>query len=227
MRYLITGSSRGLGKALIDQLSSNNNEIVGISRSETNSTKYQNISLDLNNLGSLRDTLKTHNFFKKPFDLIFFCAGSLGNIDLAKNISWDSYQEIIKLNVFANKLILDHNLNFIDNQQKLIFISSGASLKGYTGWLEYCSTKSMADSMLRVYARENKNHIFCSFSPGAIDTDMQTNLRNHITPDLKDLYKFIDLHDNRKLRSTENAAKAILYKTEELKLTDSGSFFTI
>ena len=28
MRYLITGSSRGLGKALIDQLSSNNNEIV-------------------------------------------------------------------------------------------------------------------------------------------------------------------------------------------------------
>ena len=58
------GSSRGLGKALIDQLSPNN-EIVGISRSETNSAKYQNISLDLNNLVSLRNTLK-HKFFKKP-----------------------------------------------------------------------------------------------------------------------------------------------------------------
>ena len=80
--------------------------------------------------------------------ILFFSAPGSLEINLAKNISWESYQEIIKLNVFANKLILDHNLNFKDNQQKLIFISSGASLKGYTGWLEYCSTKGMADSML-------------------------------------------------------------------------------
>jgi len=134
---------------------------------------------------------------------------------------------VLNINFFANKTIIDNCLNKSVNPQKYIFISSGASTKGYTGWLEYCCSKSICDSMIRVYAREFKQHIFTSISPGALDTKMQTLISNSNLNELPDLNKFYDLQKTNSLRSPSEAAHKLYQFIENLDYNLSGKFLKI
>ena len=171
-RILITGASRGLGKSIIELLIANGDEVISLGRT-TCGVNVPHISCDFNNTENLENLFFSNQLLKKHFDIVILNAGTLGNILEAKNVSKVSLLQTLNVNFFSNKIIIDACLLNAINFQKFIFVSSGASKKGYTGWLEYCSSKSATDSMMRVYAKENPEHLFCSLSPGAIDTNMQ------------------------------------------------------
>ena len=230
MKYLLTGSTSGLGLSLRNILSSLDHEIVSIDRSSKfNQTKkdYQILINDLYDLDKLSDSLSSNIDLLSSINTCIFNAGTLGLIEAANEISCEKLLHTFTINCLSVKVILDFMLKNTCCKN-FIFISSGASVTPYTGWLEYCSTKSFTDSMFRVYAEENTSKVFVSVSPGAISTKMQDTIRENADlskfPGLK---KFISLYESGALRDPDDAAIAIINFISKLSKTDSGSFVKI
>ena len=61
----------------------------------------------------------------------------------------------------------------------LVNMSSGAATKAYEGWAAYCASKAAVDQLTRVVALEEARHDLSAYavSPGLVDTDMQTAIR--------------------------------------------------
>ncbi|KAJ2803334.1 hypothetical protein H4R21_002072 [Coemansia helicoidea] len=60
---------------------------------------------------------------------------------------------------------------------RIINISSGAASYPYHGWGAYCTSKAALDMLTATIAAEEPSVTTVSVSPGAIDTDMQTYIR--------------------------------------------------
>ena len=183
-------------------------------------------SVDFSDLSRLNNVLKSESNLISRIDCCVLNAGSIGNVTQAKRVSSSDILKTFRINCLSNKLIIDALLDY-SPCSKFIFISSGASSKGYSGWLEYCSTKSFTDSMLRVYARENRDRIFISVSPGAMDTSMQSLIRAVSCDELPDMNKFHDLYASSSLRDPSDAASNLLEYIENLSQESSGQFFVV
>jgi len=227
-KALLTGHTRGFGNEILKVLLKNDWNVEGISRTKTKRILNLNShQVDLSNLCELNNLFTKESSLNNDFNLIILNAGILGKIKPAVEIRNESLIEILNINFLANKTIIDKCLNQSDKPKKFILISSGASTKGYSGWLEYCCSKSIGDSMMRVYAREHKQHIFTSISPGALNTEMQTLITNSDLEKLTDLKKFYDLKKNNSLRSPEEAANKFYELIEKLDNEMSGKFLKI
>ena len=223
---LITGITKGLGFEMAQNFHQRGYEVTGISRNKS-SIKIPNIICDLGNLKNLKYVLENETNLKKDFDTVILNAGVLGDIKNAREISNQELLQSLNVNFFANKLIIDHFLKNENLNKRFIFISSGASTKGYTGWLSYCCSKSISDSLIRVYAKEYLEHIFISISPGAINTSMQKLIQNIDINEFPDMKKFIELNEKGNLRSPKEASNKIINYIEKVTYRDSGMLLKI
>lgn len=223
---LITGITKGLGFEMAQNCHQRGYEVTGISRNKS-SIKVANIICDLGNLKNLEYVLENDSNLKKNFDTVILNAGVLGDIKNAREISNQELLQSLNVNFFANKLIIDHFLKNKKLNQRFIFISSGASTKGYTGWLSYCCSKSISDSLIRVYAKEYLEHIFISISPGAINTSMQKLIQDIDINKFPDMQKFIELNETSSLRSPKEASSKIIDYIEKVTHRDSGMLMKV
>lgn len=225
-RILITGTSRGLGKKLFEEFLSTGDEVVSLGRSSCE-IEGPYVFCDFNSPENIKELFTSNELLKKHFDIIILNAGTLGEISAANEVTKDSLLQTFNVNFFSNKIIIDECLNNSVDSQKFIYVSSGASKKGYTGWLEYCTSKSATDSMIRVYAKENPEHIFISLSPGAINTNMQNLIRKSDYKKFPDMKKFIDLNNLNRLRKSGDASKSIKNFISIISKDMNGQFFEI
>ena len=166
---VITGASSGLGECLSNSFSKNFN-IINISRTMSES-KY-NIIANFENLPHLKQELEM-NCFKH--DLCILNAGTMGSIGPACQVSDEEFVEALKVNVLANKIIIDWSI--LNNCKNFIGISSGAAIKNYNGWLNYCVTKSAFRSMLLQYQMDLPKLNFKLITPGILSTNMNKKIR--------------------------------------------------
>jgi benzil reductase ((S)-benzoin forming) len=227
MKFFVTGTTSGLGNSIQKKLEELSNKLVVLNRSKFDSnTINQLIINDLRDIENLEHVLLNYSSVLEDVDVCIMNAGTLGTINNCIDISTADLIDSFYINCLANKVIVDFFLKN-SNCKKFVYISSGAASKPYTGWLEYCSSKSYSDAMFRVYAKENPEKIFISVSPGAIATKMQNQIRNSSVEKYPDMQKFIDLFGNNMLRSPGDAANAIIQKIDQVTIDDSGSFIKI
>jgi benzil reductase ((S)-benzoin forming) len=166
---VITGASSGLGKCLSNSFSKNFN-IINISR--TMSASKYNIIAKLENLSNLKQKLEMNSF---KHDLCILNAGTMGSIGSACKISNKEFLQALKINVLANKIIIDWSI--LNDCKNFIGISSGAATKNYDGWLNYCVTKSAFRTMLLQYQKDLPKFNFKLISPGILSTDMNKKIK--------------------------------------------------
>ena len=166
---VITGASSGLGKCLCQSFSKSYN-VINISRS-ISASKY-NIITNLNDLSDLKLKLEMN---KVKHYLCILNAGTMGNIGLACQISDVDFLESLKINVLANKIIIDWSIS--NGCKYFIGISSGAATKNYDGWLNYCVTKSAFRSMMLQYQKDLPKFNFKLISPGILSTGMNKKIK--------------------------------------------------
>ena len=177
---VITGASSGLGQCLRKSFSQSYN-IINISR--TISVSEYNIVTNLNDLSDLKQKLDIN---KIEHDICILNAGTMGSIGSASEVSDEDFLESLKINVLANKIIIDWSI--LNHCKYFIGISSGAALKNYDGWLNYCVTKSAFRSMLLQYQKDLPNLNFKLISPGILSTDMNKKIKTldvKLYPDMK------------------------------------------
>ena len=217
--YIITGTSKGLGKALKDLLlKSPNTKVIGISRtSQRAKSNFMPLQIDLADSGllikSLQEIFPSGNFNKV---VLINNAGWIGEIAHNGDISPKAIQKIHSVNVIAPAILMNAFMKKYKNNKgvKLVInVSSGAAVKVVDGWSGYSSSKAALNQMTLIAQRESdlKNMGFKLFalSPGIIDTPMQESIRSSSEDAFSSLSKFISLKENGGLSTAEEISEKV------------------
>jgi len=217
IQVFITGSSRGMGKALAEKLLQLGHHVVGIGRTHTiNHQNYQAVEADLSDTEILK---KAENWFKISGDfekvVLVNNAGRLGNIQYVGQQSADDLIKTYTLNLIAPAVLNDAFIKQFQHQNKTIInISSGAAWNAYDGWSAYCATKAGVAMLGQAIQKENElgNQLtrVYNIAPGIVDTDMQADIRQADHSQFSMLDKFKSLHQEQQLKSTEQVANEML-----------------
>ncbi len=228
MKYIfITGSSKGLGKALADLfLQQDNIRVTGFARScSIKHENYTHNTLDFSN----SEALNAFNFpdLADADELILINnAGILNPIKKIGTYTAEAVSMNVQVNltapmVLSNKFVAAYQQL---NCKKLILnISSGAGKYPIDGWSAYCATKSGLDMFSTVmHAEQNLlSNVYgrvkvVSLSPGIIDTEMQADIRSSKAEDFSQVERFVDYKKSGELQSSIQTAEKIISKLHTL-----------
>ncbi|ERM83162.1 hypothetical protein P872_17605 [Rhodonellum psychrophilum GCM71 = DSM 17998] len=224
--YIITGSSKGIGKALVEMLSQDKkNQIIGISRSEMkmDSPNYHPIVLDLGNLEVLGD--RWDEFFPAgTFEKIIMInnAGWIGQVDHFGKLDPKNILDIFNINTLAPALLMNEFIKRYGGSKEaeriVVNISSGAAKKPVDGWSGYCASKAALNMLTEIAQKEaliqSSGILFFALSPGVVDTKMQEDIRSAPLEGFTSLPKFQGLKANKELSTPKQTAEKIMFLIE-------------
>ncbi len=177
MNIIITGSSSGIGEALSKFYCSKNHSVFGISRRINphlnSSSNFFTIHGNLTDENLPIEIVKVLENQLQVIDLVVLNAGILGRIDRMENQTKEEIIELMEINVWANKRLLDRLLKSGLEIKQVVAISSGASKNGNAGWGPYSISKAALNMLIKTYASEFPEVHFSSIAPGLVQTAMQ------------------------------------------------------
>ncbi|HPF93265.1 MAG TPA: SDR family NAD(P)-dependent oxidoreductase [Tenuifilaceae bacterium] len=214
--FYITGSSRGIGKALAELALNIEDAIVfGISRKKTISHKrYTHITTDLSNIENLTK-------FEPPLlanakkVILVNNAGMLGEVAQYGKLASNTIAKTHTLNAIAPAILTNwiiSRYSHTASQIVILNISSGAARYPVEGWGNYCSSKASVDMLTKVIALENNNDKIKTFAvaPGIVDTQMQKEIRDTKQENFPDLSRFIGYKENKQLSNVTEVAEMLM-----------------
>ncbi|PKH52206.1 hypothetical protein CXF68_16570 [Tenacibaculum sp. Bg11-29] len=234
---IITGGSKGIGKALVKKYASENYKVFSLARTASLLESVQNISVDLSNLtvteNKFTSLLKEILLQKITSITLVNNAGRLGKIGDLENLKAYDIAKSIQLNtttpLILSSLFIKMTQELVCKKQ-IINISSGAAKNAYQGWSVYCTSKAAIDMMTKAIAteqNEEENEVKCvSIYPGVVDTNMQSQIRSTHESDFTSLQRFVDLKNNNELYSPDFVANSI-YKIDIENQLESGDIIDI
>ncbi|MFI4938927.1 MAG: SDR family NAD(P)-dependent oxidoreductase [Burkholderiales bacterium] len=216
---IVTGGSRGLGKALVDRYMAGDWSVLEFSRSGTG---LHHVPVDLADLSASFGVLNKQFqiLAKTAWEKVVFInnAGILAPIAPVHALTDAQIEQNIAVNlVSCIRIVSAFVRSFQDSECRVTItnISSGAALKGYAGWPLYCAAKAgMENYMLALAAEQNTsaNPMTCiNIEPGVIDTGMQEEIRQTDPANFPDVAHFIELKKSGHLRSPKAVAQAIMH----------------
>ncbi len=224
-KILITGGSSGLGKSLAIKLANNRNDIFCIGRTLVKGKNIISVKCNFNNLNDIKKKLRLLRI--KKLDYVFLNAGILGDLKDITKIKSNEIFQILKINVLANKQILDFFIKKKIPIKLIIGISSGAALSPKFGWYLYCCSKSAFKFLLESYAIEDNQRKYINISPGLIKTKMQKKICSVNEKKFPSVKKFKFLNKSNKVPSPDEVAENLIKKVKGLKKFQSGSYIDI
>lgn len=217
---ILTGHSKGLGKAILDHfLKHENFQIIAISRTglDVINSRVTEIQADLSDLVSLE--AKLPRFFPKgEFEKVILInnAGWIGEIKKVGQLNSEGIKQALNLNLLAPMILTDAFVKaYSDTKCKKLIcnISSGAAHKPLPGWAEYCSSKAGLAMFSKVTAEELRGNDYCVYSlaPGIVDTEMQSEIRKADQRDFPALDRFTNYKAQGQLSSAVEVAEKVFY----------------
>jgi benzil reductase ((S)-benzoin forming) len=183
--YYITGTSRGIGKSLAENLlKDKNNFVTGISRSHTiTNPNYKHNFLDLSNTEELEKfSFPEHKDAGRI--VLVNNAGHLGGLKRAGNQNNKTIIDSFTVNLIAPSVLMNKFISAYKNYsaEKIIFnVTSGAARYPIDAESTYCASKAGLDMLSITAAEEQKitgsGFKIVSVGPGVVDTEMQKELR--------------------------------------------------
>ncbi|GAA3946648.1 SDR family NAD(P)-dependent oxidoreductase [Hymenobacter algoricola] len=219
--YIITGASRGLGKALAEAiLRQPGTSVVGVSRHATiEHARYRHQPLDLSDILAVENNL--HRVFPQWPDAasvtLINNAAVVGEIGYLGEQPNEHFNFVFDVNVVAPAMLMN---TFLRTYQPLsvprtvLNISSGAAQRPIDGWAAYCASKAALESLSQMAQKEQ--HLrgsgirVRSLSPGVIDTGMQQQIRAADGRQFSEAARFADLHASGQLATPEAVADRII-----------------
>lgn len=228
--YILTGGSRGMGLAMVEQLLQPGNTVVSIARTTqpsltalaagTGATLEQwqhDLGQGADASAALRHWLKAHG--EKPF-----CSATLinnaGVIPRIVPLSDSDPMDLANALRVGLEAPLQLTAAFLGPTnawtipRKVLNISSGLGRRAMASQSAYCAAKAGMDHFTRCVALDEaqKPHgaKVCSLAPGVIDTDMQQQLRSAPAEAFPDAGNFAQLKKAGQLTSAADAAARVL-----------------
>lgn len=217
--YIVTGVSRGLGKAIVEELLKNNEKVIGIGRTHSfNHSNFSFLECDLSRPENI-EKLEFSELLEQV--TLINNAGILGKIKRLSDQTESDFQEVLNVNVTSPLILLQQIYSSVKDKNKftLVNISSGAANRPIPSWAGYCASKAALNMLTETFyleELEKGNHpTVYAVSPGVIDTDMQVQIRNADKIDFSSVDNFKELKSNNSLFSTKEAALKLFLLLEK------------
>lgn len=191
MKALVSGTNRGFGLSLWQELQLKGWRVVSLNR--TCVVKSDDcFELDLAESDDsdlvLRRILELH----QDISVVVLNAGVLGPIAPTSEVSPREMLETLEVNFFSPKKIADFMLQSSPATQTFVQISSGAATTIYPHWAPYGLSKLLLLRLFDYYRAEHPQKVFLSANPGPMATSMNTLIRTEASSDLQWKTKFLD-----------------------------------
>lgn len=215
---IITGGSKGLGKALVDLYLQDGWTVREFSRS---GNSKEHIDCDFADAESSMRVIKAtfEGLSRQNWsDLVLINnVGILSPIGPIETGTVEQWQQNIQINlnasIAATGLFMRH---FGDTAAKrfVVNISSGAAVTPFFGWSLYCAAKAGLEAFTACVAleqakRANPTVVF-SIRPGVIDTGMQEQIRDQDEDNFADIKDFKALKRDKQLQTADDVAAKVL-----------------
>lgn len=189
---LITGVSRGLGKALALELAKRGHTVIGCSRSpeklsalqselasasdgRANATKHIVMNVDVRSNRSVEELARAVVEKKAIPDIIVNNAGTINRNNKIWEVPEDEFDNVIDTNIKGTTNVLRHFIPImIENKQGIIVnMSSGWGRSAAAQVAPYCASKWAVEGLTRSVAKELPPGIaVVALNPGVINTEM-------------------------------------------------------
>jgi NAD(P)-dependent dehydrogenase (short-subunit alcohol dehydrogenase family) len=185
---LVTGASRGIGKAVALELARRGWRVIATARAQKALEQLDDhirglggeatlVPLDLRD-GAAIDQLGAaiYERFGK-LDALAACAGVLGSLTPTHQVTPAVMDEAMTVNYTANHRLIRalHPLLKVSDAGRAVFVTSGASRNLRAYWSPYSASKAALDAMVMCYARELEVTTIKAnlFNPGPARTSMR------------------------------------------------------
>jgi len=216
---LITGGSRGLGLALVQQLLQEGERVIEFSRSAPHPFSVRaDLSEPLAFASTVAATLAALDRSALEGGIrIIHNAGLIEPIGPAAGQAPAAQLANLNANLCSAVLGLSAMvaaLQDVPGRKCLLSISSGAAQRPIAGWSLYCTAKAGLEMFVRTLAQEqsqeSKPFIAVNVNPGVIDTEMQATLRAAGPEAFPDHAVFVARHAEGQLQSPAAVATRVL-----------------
>jgi len=223
---LITGVGSGLGEALVREYLAQGDKVYAIGRTFPKifdkDPHFFFFPYDLSQTFMIKAEIKAF-IMDHSFDVVILNAGILGDIQMLNQTNLAKIKEVMELNVWANKELID-TLNEYAHVKQIVGISSGAAVNGSKGWGAYSLSKAGLNMLLSVYAKELPDIHFTALAPGIIDTSMVRHIINKVDDRIFPSAKKLKKGD---IQTPREAAKRLISLFDSLLEYESGSFLDV
>ena len=180
---IITGTSRGIGYALVKCLIEKKHKVLAITRNKNALSDLQKehsnltvLPIEITKREGIEHIVKfiTENW--KKVDILIHNAGKLIHKPFSET-SIDDFLKVYKVNVFAVAELTKAMLPFLNKGSHVVAISSMGGIQGsmkFAGLSAYSSSKGAVITLMELLAEEYKNHgiSFNVLALGAVQTEM-------------------------------------------------------
>ena len=164
---LVTGASRGIGRAIARALAAEGAHIIAVARTQGGLEELDDeikiaggaatlVPLDLRD-GVAIDRLGRAVFERwKALDILIGNAGVLGTLSPLAHLDPETWNEVLAVNVTANWRLI-RSFDPLLRQSKggrALFVSSGAARHYAAYWGAYSTSKAALEALVRTYAAE-------------------------------------------------------------------------
>lgn len=245
---ILTGASRGLGRALAVELAGPTSTLLTIARhpdptlgndAAARGASIEQWAIDValeaapgtaDEAGAtarLEAWLHQQDGSRFKSATLINYAGLLGTVGPVEQMASDDLAAVLRVNLEAPMALTAAFLRATSGwsgTRKVLNISSGAGRNPIAGWAAYCASKAGLDHFSRVTAldeaRKPNGARIVSLAPGVIETAMQASLRATDDTLFPDKARFVELHAKGQLATPEAAAQKI---AAYLKRADFGT----
>jgi benzil reductase ((S)-benzoin forming) len=203
---ILSGPTRGLGRALFEQLISQTYFVIGIGRdlgriaavAKSTTAPVELIEADLGAdseaLSDVMGTLRRIVSSTTTGPIVFISNASIIEpIGLATSLTLSGLDRTMQINCLA-PLVISNDLTEASLKQGrpllILNVSSGASSRPIRGWQAYCISKAAFKMGLDVLATENLHVQIVHFDPGVMNTSMQQVIREQHEVDMPEVKTF-------------------------------------
>ena len=228
--YIVTGSSRGLGAAMLQQLIRPQAVLLGIARRSsaelTATALAQGVRLEQwqHDLADPQPVaLRLQRWLAEfgPSDLaqatLINNAGAVTRPAPVAHSDIADMASALRVGLEASIVLTAVFLRATESwagARRVLNISSGLGRRAMAGSATYCAVKAGMDHFARAVALEQASRPrgarIVSLAPGVIDTDMQAQLRSADPADFADRATFVQLKESGQLLSPDAAAARVL-----------------
>jgi NAD(P)-dependent dehydrogenase (short-subunit alcohol dehydrogenase family) len=230
---LVTGASRGIGRAIAIDLASQGYQLIALARGKKGlealddeilnlaGVRASLIPFDLADLSSF-EALKNVLFDRfGHIDLLIHAGAFLGNLTPIAHMEPKDFERVIKTNLYGSFGLMQATeplLRLAAQPKALFFTSSERTTDGRAYWGPYGASKSAMESLVRCWADENEAFKIAAhlIDPGPMRTRMRAQIfpgeDPNTLPEPESIVPFI-----RQILSKEFHAKSETYRFSDWK----------
>ena len=240
--YVVTGASRGIGRALSIELAKQGLRVLMLARAspsldtavaeaKEHSPESIGIECDLADSASIASAVDMMLNQTSQLDGVVHNAGSIAPVTPLLRTDSESWARSIQVNLIGVQELTRGLAPALEGEHRVrvTTISSGASMRPVPSWSAYCVAKAGQDMWARCLAEEGRhdNISAISIAPGIVDTGMQEDIRSTKAQDFPLLATFVGYHRSGQLTNAVDVANQLLDLVMNHSMEQSGHRFDV